>query len=40
VHQPWRLPGGPPPGYPEPIVDHAAERLEALARYELVKASG
>lgn len=24
---------GPPAGYPEPIVDHAAERLEALRRY-------
>ncbi|HEX4362239.1 MAG TPA: deoxyribodipyrimidine photo-lyase [Pseudonocardia sp.] len=40
VHQPWRLPGGPPAGYPSPIVDHAVERVEALARYELVKASG
>jgi deoxyribodipyrimidine photo-lyase len=33
LHQPWRLPGGPPPGYPTPIVDHRAEREEALARY-------
>jgi deoxyribodipyrimidine photo-lyase len=40
VHQPWRLPGGPPAGYPAPIVDHAVERVEALARYEVVKASG
>jgi deoxyribodipyrimidine photo-lyase len=23
--------------YPAPIVDHAAERLEALARYEAIK---
>jgi deoxyribodipyrimidine photo-lyase len=38
VHRPWELPGGPPSGYPEPIVDHAAERREALARYEQVKA--
>ncbi|KAA0112266.1 deoxyribodipyrimidine photo-lyase [Mycolicibacterium sp. P1-5] len=28
-----RLKGGPPPGYPEPIVDHATERAEALRRY-------
>jgi deoxyribodipyrimidine photo-lyase len=28
-----RLKGGWPVGYPEPIVDHAAERAEALRRY-------
>lgn len=28
-----RLKGGRPPGYPDPIVDHAAERTEALRRY-------
>ena len=28
-----RLKAGRPPGYPEPIVDHAAERNEALRRY-------
>ncbi|BBY98802.1 cryptochrome/photolyase family protein [Mycolicibacterium fallax] len=28
-----RLADGRPPGYPEPIVDHAEERREALARY-------
>jgi deoxyribodipyrimidine photo-lyase len=39
VHQPWALPGGIPDGYPEPMVDHKAERLEALARYERVKAA-
>ena len=39
VHQPWALPGGIPEGYPEPMVDHRAERLEALARYEQVKAA-
>ena len=33
VHEPWRLPGGPPAGYPRPIVDHKAERAEALRRY-------
>jgi deoxyribodipyrimidine photo-lyase len=37
VHEPWDLPGGPPEGYPERIVDHAAERLEALRRYEQVR---
>jgi deoxyribodipyrimidine photo-lyase len=36
LHQPWTLPGGPPEGYPEPIVDHKAERAVALARYERV----
>jgi deoxyribodipyrimidine photo-lyase len=39
VHQPWKLPGGVPEGYPEPMVDHKAERQEALARYEQVKAA-
>ena len=33
---PWTLAGGPPPGYPEPIVDHADERAEALRRYDAV----
>ena len=33
VHEPWRLPAGPPAGYPLPIVDHAEERAEALRRY-------
>jgi deoxyribodipyrimidine photo-lyase len=33
VHRPWALPGGVPAEYPEPIVDHGAERGEALARY-------
>ncbi|WP_181782851.1 cryptochrome/photolyase family protein [Pseudonocardia pini] len=39
VHQPWKLPDGIPDGYPEPMVDHKAEREEALARYERVKAA-
>ncbi|MCO1657276.1 cryptochrome/photolyase family protein [Pseudonocardia humida] len=39
VHTPWELPDGPPEGYPEPIVDHEAERQEALQRYERVKAA-
>jgi deoxyribodipyrimidine photo-lyase len=33
---PHRLKGGRPVGYPEPIVDHAAERTEALRRYGLL----
>ncbi|MFB9904524.1 cryptochrome/photolyase family protein [Allokutzneria oryzae] len=37
VHQPWKLDGGVPAGYPAPIVDHAEERLEALRRYDIVK---
>ena len=37
VHQPWKLAGGIPEGYPEPMVDHKAERRESLQRYELVK---
>jgi deoxyribodipyrimidine photo-lyase len=38
VHEPWKAPGGVPAGYPEPIVEHAAERQVALARYEQVRA--
>ena len=37
VHEPWRMPGGPPSGYPMPVVDHAVERAEALRRYAAVK---
>ncbi|HTY71012.1 MAG TPA: deoxyribodipyrimidine photo-lyase [Actinomycetes bacterium] len=37
VHEPWLLPGGVPPGYPERVVDHAAEREEALARFDAVR---
>jgi deoxyribodipyrimidine photo-lyase len=37
VHEPWDLPAGLPTGYPERIVDHAAARAEALARYEEVR---
>jgi deoxyribodipyrimidine photo-lyase len=33
VHEPWKL-RQPVPGYPEPIVDHDAERRETLRRYE------
>jgi deoxyribodipyrimidine photo-lyase len=33
LHRPHAWPGGPPAGYPGPIVDHATERAEALARH-------
>jgi deoxyribodipyrimidine photo-lyase len=33
LHAPWTSPAGSPPGYPPPIVDHAVERKESLARY-------
>ena len=37
VHEPWDLPSGLPAGYPERVVDHAAERREALSRYGRVR---
>ncbi len=37
IHEPWKLPGGPPAGYPAPIVDHGAERAEALRRYDEIR---
>ncbi|HEX4018488.1 MAG TPA: deoxyribodipyrimidine photo-lyase [Frankiaceae bacterium] len=39
VHSPWAAVGGPPKGYPAPIVDHAAERKETLARYEQARST-
>ena len=39
VHDPAPAPGGPPAGYPSPILDHAAERREALARYDRTRAA-
>lgn len=36
VHEPWQL-DQPPGGYPPPMVDHAAERREALRRYEAIR---
>jgi deoxyribodipyrimidine photo-lyase len=33
LHAPWTSPDGLPAGYPPPIVDHAVERKESLARY-------
>jgi deoxyribodipyrimidine photo-lyase len=35
IHEPWTLPEQPD-GYPEPIVDHATERKETLARFSRV----
>ena len=34
---PWESVDGYAHGYPERIVDHAEERLEALDRYERIK---
>ncbi|HET7476333.1 MAG TPA: deoxyribodipyrimidine photo-lyase [Dermatophilaceae bacterium] len=38
VHEPWRAGDGYAHGYPPPIVDHAAEREEALRRYARARA--
>lgn len=38
IHEPWKLIDGLSQGYPEPIVDHALEREEALARLAELKA--
>jgi deoxyribodipyrimidine photo-lyase len=37
VHEPWKHDQGYADGYPEPIVDHVDERVEALRRYEAVR---
>jgi deoxyribodipyrimidine photo-lyase len=37
VHRPWRLPDGPPNGYPIPIVDHAEQRVAALEAYQQLR---
>ncbi|HEV2758658.1 MAG TPA: deoxyribodipyrimidine photo-lyase [Acidimicrobiales bacterium] len=39
VHEPWKLPDGVPGGYPAPIVDHATERADALARFSALKSA-
>jgi deoxyribodipyrimidine photo-lyase len=39
AHQPWEHDDGYAHGYPERIVDHSAERIEALARLEATKRS-
>ena len=37
IHEPSAQPGGLPDGYPPPLLDHAEERREALARLEQMK---
>ncbi len=37
VHEPWTSEDGVPRGYPEPIVDHAKERVAALENYRAVR---
>src|SRR4051794_1281101 len=37
AHEPWKLPDGPPNGYPDRIVDHGEERAEALRRCAAVR---
>lgn len=37
VHEPWKVGDGAAHGYPERILDHAAERQEALARLQALK---
>jgi deoxyribodipyrimidine photo-lyase len=39
IHEPWLFLDGYSKGYPERIVDHAAERIESLARLEEIKVS-
>ena len=39
IHEPWESKTGYSHGYPKRIVDHAAERIESLARLEEIKAS-
>ncbi len=39
IHAPWTEKTGAPAAYPLPIVDHDAERVESLARYDRLKAS-
>lgn len=38
VHEPWTVGDGYAQGYPERVVDHAAERAEALRRYGAARA--
>ena len=39
LHEPWESDLGYKNNYPKRIVDHAAERLESLARLEEIKAA-
>jgi deoxyribodipyrimidine photo-lyase len=34
AHEPWTVGDGLAHGYPEPVVDHREERIEALRRYQ------
>lgn len=36
LHQPWSAPR-PPPGYPRPVIEHAAGRARALAAYAALR---
>jgi deoxyribodipyrimidine photo-lyase len=40
AHRPWDAPDGYAHGYPQRVVDHAAERIEALARQRAARADG
>jgi deoxyribodipyrimidine photo-lyase len=37
VHEPWKVHVGYLHGYPEPVVDHGVERVEALRRYDAAR---
>lgn len=39
IHTPWEVLDGHANGYPQPVVDHATERLESLARLAEIKAA-
>jgi deoxyribodipyrimidine photo-lyase len=39
IHEPWEVLDGYQNNYPQPIVNHATERLESLARLDEIKAS-
>lgn len=38
IHRPWEMPGGPPAGYPAPVVPPDAGRQRALAAYARMRA--
>jgi len=39
IHEPWTLEGGPPDGYPAPIVVHSVEREESLRRLKTLRST-
>lgn len=39
VHTPEKAPGGRPAAYPQPLVEHHAERIESLRRWDAVRAA-